>query len=332
MIKSFLTIVLAALWSIVYSTPSRGADAVPNATAPAKIAHVGIFLNQIQEINLKENRFKVDFYIWFRWQGDMINPLDSFDVVGGEIESKQHAIERPLKDGVRYASCRVIAVVTKFWDVSRFPIDDHELEIVIEDSQNEEFKLSYVADAANCNVSPSVSVSGWKLSTHQILVRSEVYRTTYGDTDLPSDTESTYSRFIFSISMTRPGYGYCFKLFFGLFVATAVAVLALFIDPIDLDPRFGLGIGALFAAVASEYVVTSSLPDTNVMTLADQFHMVSLVFILLSLVESVISLKMYKGTQRNQELSRGLDRWCTLLLASAYVASLIAVSILCGRD
>ena len=38
--------------------------------------------------------------------------------------------------------------------------------------------------------------------------------------------------------------GYLLKLFFGLFVATAIAFLALFIRPVDLDLRFGLGGGA----------------------------------------------------------------------------------------
>jgi len=80
---------------------------------------------------------------------------------------------------------------------------------------------------------------------------------------------------------------------FGLFVATGIAFLAFFIRPTDLDLRFGLGVGAIFAAVASQYVVSSSLAATHVLTMADFLHILAFVFIFLSLVESTVSPHLY---------------------------------------
>jgi hypothetical protein len=65
-----------------------------------------------------------------------------------------------------------------------------------------------------------------------------------------------YNRHRQSIPLVRPNCGYFVKLLFGLFVATAIAFLALFIRPIDLDPRFGLGVGAIFASVTSALTLT----------------------------------------------------------------------------
>src|SRR5687768_16492336 len=95
------------------------------------------------------------------------------------------------------------------------------------------------------------------------------------------------------------------RLFSGLHIAVFVAFLALWIQPTDVDPRFGLGAAALFAAVASEFVVASSLPETNILTLADQLHMASLGFIFLSLIESAVSLPLCRA---NAVASRRLDR------------------------
>jgi hypothetical protein len=120
--------------------------------------------------------------------------------------------------------------------------------------------------------------------------------------------------------LARPNWGYFVKLFFGLFVATAIAFLELFIRPVDLDPRFGLGVGAIFASVGSEYIVTSSLPDTSVLTLADVLHILAFVFIFLTLAESTLSLHVYNGGDETaKQRSRRLDRWSFFVLLVAYV-------------
>jgi hypothetical protein len=150
-------------------------------------------------------------------------------------------------------------------------------------------------------------------------VEEHQYHTNYGDTSLPTGSTSIYSRFVYSIPLVRPNWGYFLKLFFGLFVATAIAFLALFIRPIDLDPRFGLGVGGIFAAVASEYVVTSSLSDTSVLTLADVLHILAFVFIFLTLAESTLSLKLYNGDEAGRRRSKRLDRGSFALLLALYV-------------
>jgi hypothetical protein len=298
--------------------PPSEASSVPTQA----VAEVGIYLNQIPEISLKENRLRVDFYIWFRWQGDHLKPLDSFEIVDGQIESREHVVEETLPGNVHYACCRIAATITKFWDVGRFPLDNHDLSILIEDGENEEFKLRYIADVGNCNVNESVKAAGWRLDRYSVKVVSETYRTNYGDTSLPTNNESVYSRFVFTIPMVRSGIGYFVKLFFGLFIATMIAILAFFIQPTDLDPRFGLGVGAIFAAVASEYVTTSSLPDTNVLTVADKMHIIAFGVIFLCLTESVISLWLFRSEcDRKQCLSRRLDHFSAFVMTIAYASA-----------
>lgn len=116
-------------------------------TLPAQV-YIGLYMNQIYDISLRDNKFSADFYIWFRWKGDNINPLESFEVVNGRTESIDAVYEEVI-EGYNYASCRVVAIITKFWDVTDFPLDDHVLTIEIEDTDNESFKLHYIADREN---------------------------------------------------------------------------------------------------------------------------------------------------------------------------------------
>lgn len=192
------------------------------------------------------------------------------------------------------------------------------LRIAIEDGSNEEFRVKYGADAENSEISPHVQVPGWKLTDAHSEVVQQRYGTNYGDTSLPTHNESVYSRYMFSIGLARPNYGYFIKLLFGLFVATAIAFLAFCMKP--SEPRFGLGAGAIFAAVASEYICAANLPVTNVLTMADVLHILAFVFIFLSIAESTAAWHLFQsGIDSRIRLSRRLDLWSLLVLGGSYV-------------
>ena len=60
-------------------------------------------------------------------------------------------------------------------------------------------------------------------STKPATVEEHQYHTNYGDISLPRGSVSTYSRFTYSIPLTRPNWGYFLKLFFGLLIFLTLA-------------------------------------------------------------------------------------------------------------
>jgi len=305
--------------------PAAAAAAAPAATpkGPSPV-FVGVFINRVTAVSLKENRFTVDFYLWFRWKDDELKPIETFEVVNGKVESKNGVQVRKSGD-YNYAQARVEASISKFWDIARFPLDNHVATLEIEDNEFDETRIKYVADAVNSALNTAVQIPGWDIAGSRADVFSHRYATNYGDITLPTGAESTWARFVYSIDMKRTGFGYFTKLFFGLFVAVLISFLAFFIKPTDLDPRFGLGIGAIFAAVGSLYITTSNLPDTNIMTLADKLHILAFVFIFLSLLESTVSLRIH--ADGNEELARKVDIRSFVFLFAIYLAATIIITI-----
>jgi hypothetical protein len=273
-------------------------------------------VKQIHGISLKDSQAVVDFHLWFRWTDDNLKPLESFDLINGRIESKQNVYEATIK-GMHYASCRVLATLHKLWDVSRYPLDKHVLTIEIEDNDLEADKLVYLADTENSGLSTNAEVAGWTLKAGKAIVVTNTDRTNYGDISLPTGHESNWSRFVYSLELSRPGVGIFIKLFTGLFIATAIALQALRIPPGLIDARLGLSVGAVFASVASEYLVAAGLPESNGLTIADKLHILSFAFIFLALVESVV---VYKVVVRGNETSAArIDRLCFPLFVLGYV-------------
>lgn len=293
------------------------------AKEPDKV-HVGIYVNQIHELNLKESFVVVDFYVWWRWQSDELKPpYDTFSVVDGRIESKGEVVKRKLEGGMNYAFQRIVAKLTKFWDVRDYPFDHHSISIVVEEEELESPFLTYVADADNSRASPRIMMPGWKVARTEATAGVGTYQSNFGDVTLASGKETSYARLTMSLALERPGKTYLFKLFFGLWIAAAIAFLSFFIKPTNVDPRFGLGVGAIFAAIASEYVVASSLPEVNLVTLADKLHVIAFAFIFVVLAQSTYSLWLFEKGREAE--SKRLDRLFAVGVPAVYAFTNVAL-------
>lgn len=302
------------------TTPPPGEE----GRTPADV-RVGIYVDRIVELSMKDSAWTADFYIWFNWSDDDLHPGETFQVVDGQIESRQRLEETSAGDQ-HYALYRATAKITKVFDTSRFPTDDHLLTINVEDTQRQSYELRFVADEENSAISSRVKTPGYRVYRTGAVVKPHSYKTTRGDPRLPAGFKSTYSQFIYGIWIARTDWGFYFKMFLALFAAVGISLLVFFIKPTDVDPRFGLGVGALFAAVANSYITSSLMPDSGILTLADLVNSVGIVMILLTIVESTISLHLYD--RRGQEaLSKLLDRVTLAILAVSYVAINIALPL-----
>lgn len=281
--------------------------------APAEVV-VGSYVNKIQDLNFKDNKYTLDFFIWFRWkaEGELADykPLESFELVNGNVENKTSIVEKKVGD-VNYASARITATMAETWELSQFPFDEHRVHVKIEDSSHSAKDLVFVADKANSRLGDEIDVAGWDVSGFTTEIVRKAYQTNYGDISLPTDAQSEFSRFDFSMHIDRQTYGSALKLLSTVLLATGVAFVAFMVKPSDLDARFGMGVGSLFAVAASAFISASSVPDSGVMTVADKMHMIALACIFASLLVSSLCLK-FEVTGR-EELAFRIDHWCLVL-------------------
>ena len=134
---------------------------------------------------------------------------------------------------------------------------------------------------------------------------------------------STFSSVELNIPIVRDGLGYFFKMLGTVFLSAAVAFLCFFIKPNNLDPRFGLAVGGIFAVVASNFVLSSMLPETSQITLGETLLLMTMGFILLVILESVVSLRFYENN-KIYEADR-IDKISGLYFPIIYVISVCFV-------
>ncbi|MBI5679629.1 MAG: hypothetical protein HZC47_01850 [Methanobacterium sp.] len=284
----------------------------------------GIYVDQIRDFSLSDSTWTVDFYIWFKWNGSNVNPGENLQIIDGNI------IDKKIKDNYtrgteHYEIYYVTAEISKFFDVLRFPVDNHVLTIGIEDEQNERPNLIYVPENDTSEISSRVQIPGYSISNITVIEKPHTYKSNFGDPRLENGS-TTFSQFRAGIDVSRPDLGFYFRIFIALFVAVTAALLALLIKPTEVDPRFVLGSGALFVAVANNIITSELIPKTGVLTLADMVNDLGLILILITLVESTISLYLY-DKKGEKKLSRVMDKISIVLLLVIYIVINIAIVV-----
>lgn len=295
-------------------------DSEAASSDPTGSVTVGVYLNGIRSIDLKAGSVNLDLYLWLRSNGPR-DLLGSIEIMNG-VGSEKTSIVKKRIGNENYYSARIQVTAYQIFDLRKFPLDKQTLKIIIEDSEEDISSLKFVADTENTKVSSAVVLPGWQVGSARITVVPNTYETNYGDPTFGA-ASSVFSRAIVEVPIEREGLGYFFKLFGTVILSASVAFLSFYIKPDDLDPRFGLGIGGIFAVVASNFVLSSMLPETHQITMGEALLLLTIVAIFVALLESVVSLNLWENGKKSASVT--LDSRAGVWMPMLYVGACAAI-------
>ncbi|VAW89819.1 hypothetical protein MNBD_GAMMA17-1273 [hydrothermal vent metagenome] len=285
---------------------------------------VGMYVDRIETISTKETLWTVDFYLWFKWVGDEINPGESFHVVDGEVLSKP--LVRSSSEGDNhYALYKVAARITKMFDITRYPLDNHQLTIRVEESDHQWKVLQYVPDFKETTYSSRVNVPGYMIHSSDLVNKPHAYKSSRGDPLAPQAEKAVYTQLTYALGIERPDWGLYFKMFQGLFASVAIAFLAFLLVP-AADDRISLGVGAFFAAMANAYINLAELPGVGRVTLTDMVNGIGMVTILLTIFATIISTHIAES-KGDVKHARAFDRISLVLFIVGFVGVNVAIVV-----
>lgn len=278
---------------------------------------VGMYVFSVYDIDFPANQLNVDFYIWYTFKNDSINPSETFELVNDKELEKQTVYTEDYGE-INYQTFRCNTVIREKWDISDFPFDEHTIEIIVEDFEDKN-TIVFVPDTIGTSLDSGVmkALHHWDITGFEIKEMDYVYETNYGDPAVSTTDYPPYSRIIFTFTLKRQGTSLFIKLFVGLFISILLSLITFLINPMDLDPRFGLSVGALFAAIANSFVIASTLPETASFTFVDILHNLSYVYIFLCILISAFSLKLYEAGKQKE--SKRLDMISLIVMSASIV-------------
>ena len=303
------------------------APPLAQAAAPPTKVYTGVYVNDIQDVDLETDTYTVDFYIWMRWKNPKVDPSSEIDLMNsydswGTVE--RPATEKPvrLKDGSMY---RLIHFQGKFnnkFPLTKYPFDKQDLTVQIEDFNSSSEKVVFVPDAKPVELASGLSLPGYEVGTPTMTIADQPYSTTFGDTGLKAPED--YSRITVTVPVTRPGLPYTIKLLLPMIVVLLCAGLVFLISPIHIDGRIALSITALLTLVALKFMVDSELPNVDYLTMVDAIYIAAFIFVGLGLLQVVLSSRrLNRGEAVDAVIAR--DHKALILGGSVYVAASAAV-------
>ena len=298
-----------------HTQPERTPPPGHEADVPREV-EVGIYLNRISEFSILDSSWKADFYIWFRWSGEGIDPGETFKMATGELLNRELLKKSDAGDR-HYALYRASAQISKKFDISRFPRDEHQLLITIEDRALESYQLVYKTEPSESDVSSRADVPGYDIVSLKTNVKPHSYKRPMGDPDLPRDFKATYSQFITGIVIARPTWGLFVKMFVALFIAMLLAVGGLFLT--SPSERLALGGTAIFVAIMNAEANASLVPATGMATLGDVIDSIGYIAMGVVIVQSIVYHRLVRDGEPGP-VCLVFDRVSIVLIPLLYVA------------
>jgi hypothetical protein len=281
----------------------------PSSPLPVpRPVYVGIYLNQVPSLDLESNRYIADFYLWFRWQGDDIDPsstyefmnaVESWDLLRAPIyvDDDGNAVPDDLGDGWRYQVFHVQGHFGHPFDVRAYPFDSQDIVIVLEDTDAVVEDMIYVVDESTHTLPNDLAIPGWDLGAVTATVIEQDYPTNFGDTRRGAG-EDRYSRFRYALRVTRPVIGYAATTILPIAIVMLITMVMFLIDPKYFEGKLGLGITSLISAVALQLTTAGDLPSTGYLVLLDHIYNLSYGTIFFALLASVVSVRVHdKGNE-----------------------------------
>lgn len=286
--------------------PGKTLHRVQRGTEGQVEVKIGTHVDEIDSLSIKDSFWSVSFHVWFAWKGEpKLDPGGHFQIIGGLVSRKELMEEYHGADGTNYQRYRVWARITKYFETARVPLEDHMLNIFIEDGARDGARLRFVADDTS-GVGKSVTIPDFLVTGQASTVKAHAYPSSYGDPRVAHDATRVFSRYIAAIQIKRDDFDFYLKIFVGLYAGLLLTLCAFFIRPSDVGPRFALPTGAYFGAVANSYIANGLLPPSGEFGLIDHVAGVGLLTIFISIAASLLSNHLSRTDAK--EASRVLDR------------------------
>lgn len=331
---SMMVLLIVGTGPALSSTPLNAArkgifTAVQSPPASAQQVKIGFYPIAIYDLDQSSNTFYADAYVWMRWKGE-IDPSATIEFTNmveewGKLQEPIAEEPKTLPDGSKYQQFRVEGRFVQPFSLADYPLDRHNLQMTVEDTSHGINDLAYVIDQESSGVSQTLEIPGWRLKGWQAKTLEHAYGTNFGEIEQPSN----YSVASFALVIERPVSFFIWKQMLPLVIVVMAALVALLLNPRNIDARLALPLGALLSAIFLQKGYADTLPDLGYLVFMDKIYLVAYPLILAVLIRSIVA---YTGAREASdaevEQMQKMDHKVMIVLGAIFVVGCSLITIL----
>ncbi|MFC1833841.1 ABC transporter substrate-binding protein [Thermodesulfobacteriota bacterium] len=289
-----------------------------------KIVFCGIDIYRINQINLTDQNFDVEFFVWFRWiSDDKILDAKIIDVKK-VIENKQvrddcmrfwdgiYGIEDktdvivlgdPNHPEKRFIGFKVKGTFKNEFQLQQYPFDEQTINIRVSLPDSPAHKVLLAVDRDDVSIrhvkdiypreyfstsAPVHSSGTWPLESS--------LGNPFGDS--PKEKGFEFSAYNVSLQFRRKVEPYLKQLFLPLLILNGLALCSFLIPTDKFSARIAMVPTAILSTLVFHVSRADDLPNVGYMTLADKYFVVSYIFMGLATAGVLLVQRAYSSSER----------------------------------
>ena len=325
-------------WLAVFAPAASAEDAYTPAPTPpksAEVVSVGIEPISFEAIDVSNNDFASNFYVWWRWKGP-IDPVATTDIYNS-TEAETHYVvtysytdakgqEQPLSlpNGYKYQTAKIATGIGASYGIGRYPLDTQDLTIRIENNTYDFSQLAYVPDTTNLSKSPGFEVTGWNVKGVSMEPLLHTYGTNFGLAGQGEDA-SKYSQLTYTVEIARPVGHFIWKLLLPMAVVLLAVLGALFVMEDKTDVRLILVATGLLTLIFLQQGYAGELPLTSPAVLMDLIYVAGYAAVGLTFARVIYTANQIHHHENDRHKYVRGDRIAAVTIAGAFVVALVVL-------
>jgi hypothetical protein len=251
--------------------------------ALAAEARIGAYVTGLRDINIRENSFNADIWLWAISPPEAGSPLKTMEFTNAKQVKLAFESAQPV-DGKVWHQVKVSGSFHQRWDLHQYPFDKQQLRINIEEALADEDALTYAVDSENSSINQLMKVAGWAVVDFKISGGPVSHQSTFGDPRLKPGANSKYAGLTLEITLARQEVISFLLLTMPVYVAVLVSFLtsAIRLQNASMNsPRYSLLAGSLFLIIINLRAANDQIDATGGIGLIPGIHMLAMVCVLL---------------------------------------------------
>ena len=241
-----------------------------------RVVYTGIDIIRVNRIDVKQNSFNVDFYLWMRFAGD--DEAQTHVEFPALLDRGAFDPARPMQagkeDGLSYRLYRISGDFKARFDLHHYPFDTQQLLLHFQNTEQRRELITYVIDRFGLRLGDDGSsraedgaYSGlqlWRFLGLNYFVESRSSGSTLGKASLfGAEAQTEFAGFDAAIMLRRSSAIYMLKNLLPLFLLVLVVFATLFFPETMFRERVTIPVTAILTSAVLLLAVNSQIGDVG---------------------------------------------------------------------
>lgn len=321
-----------------FSEKLESKDIIPYADGymnSAQIVYFGVDINEISNLNTSTGNYTLDFFIWFRYRGDLDLSKIEFSNAVGPIRLVNPIWSRE-RNSMQIETFKVRGTFHGDFQFKNYPFDKQNIVLEVRHRDLTSESLRFVTDNLGMRLTGEGvtllsrlheedvfrSAKGWQMTNAQIYQDVVKTASTLGETrSFQGETAVNFSKMKMEMEISRKLTSYSTTIMLPMVILFVIGLL-LFAVPIrEIPPRLSGGILVLVTVSLLRARLSNDLPNIGYLVAIDYIFFALQIVMWFSIAVSVLVFWV------NERKSKILASRLNMIGASLYPLPIVAVGI-----